>query len=139
MPSAFFDTNIFLYADDESDALKQKLASDLIIRYQADNSGLLSTQVLQEYFAASTKKLGLSSQAALAKVELMTQLRVVKLNELDIISAINLHLRHKISIWDATIVFAAGKGGAEILFSEDLHHGGMLAGVRVVNPFRDTL
>lgn len=41
----------------------------------------------------------------------------------------------RISFWDALVVTAAARMGAELLLSEDLSHGQMIAGVRIVNPF----
>ena len=70
------------------------------------------------------------------KVELMSRLRVVRLNEEDVVRAIELHRLHRISFWDAMIVHAARLGGAKVIYSEDLHDGASVAGVRIVNPFR---
>ncbi len=133
---AFFDTNIFVYADDDSDPHRQDSAIELVVRYQEQGLAIISLQVLQEYFAISTRKLGVDPELAQKKVELMTGLRVVRFVEDDIIRAIELHRLHRISFWDAMIVHAAKIGGADVLFSEDLQDGGRLAGIRVVNPFR---
>ena len=123
---AFFDTNIFLYADDKAAPRKQ-------------NQGLaiVSLQVMQEYFVIATRKLGVDVELAQKKVEWMARLHVVRLVEEDVISAIELHRLHRISFWDAMIVHAARLGGAEVLYSEDLQDGASLAGVRIVNPFRE--
>jgi predicted nucleic acid-binding protein len=60
---------------------------------------------------------------------------VVRFAENDVIAAIELHRLHRISFWDAMIVHAARLAGADVLYSEDLQHGAVLAGVRVNNPF----
>ena len=133
---AFFDTNVFLYADDKSVMQKQNRAIELVADYQLNGLALVSLQVLQEYFVVATRKLGVDAALAQKKVELMSRMRVVRLHEDDIISAIELHRLHQILFWDAMIVRAARLGGAEVIYSEDLQDGGSLAGVNIVNPFR---
>ena len=55
----------------------------------------------------------------------------------DILNAIDLHMKHSLSFWDAMIVQAAIKGKCTTLLSEDLVHGQSVAGVTIRNPFRD--
>jgi predicted nucleic acid-binding protein len=135
-PPAFFDTNIFVYADDSSNPVRRQKAVALIEEYVQSNSLIISLQVIQEYYAAATRKLHVDPELAQAKVELMAQMRVVRLQERDIISAIELHRLHKLSFWDAMVVHAARLGGARVLFSEDLDHGRSWSGLTIVNPFR---
>ena len=134
---AFFDTNIFVYSDDASDPGKQAKAIRLIGQYQRSGQAILSLQVLQEYFSVVTRKLGVAPEFAQRKVELMSRMRVVRFDESDVISAIEFHRLHQVSFWDAMIVHAARKGGAGVLFSEDLDAGSTWGGLTVVNPFRE--
>jgi len=133
--TAFFDTNIFLYTDDASAPRKQAKAIKLVTDHQRSGCGVVSLQVLQEYFAVATRKLGLAADFAQRKVEIMSRMRVVRFDEADVISAIEIHRLHQISFWDAMIVHAARAGGAEVLYSEDLQVGRTWGGVTVVNPF----
>ena len=132
---AFFDTNIFIYADDASAPTKQARAIQLITDYQRSGLMVVSIQVLQEYFAAATGKLGVDPETAQQKVQLLTHARVVRFVEGDVIAAIELHRLTRISFWDATIVHAARLAAVELLYSEDLQHGAILGGVRISNPF----
>jgi predicted nucleic acid-binding protein len=132
---AFFDTNVLIYADDSSSPKKQKRATALIAEHLRAQSAVVSLQVLQEYFVAATRKLGLTPEAAQRKVEILAKAHVVRFGPADVIAAIELHRLRQISFWDALIVHAARCAGAAILYSEDLHAGAVLAGVRVVNPF----
>jgi predicted nucleic acid-binding protein len=132
---AFFDTNIFIYADDASEPTRQARAIQLIASYQRASLMVISIQVLQEYFAAATRKLRVDAETAQQKVELLARGRVVRFAGDDVIAAIELHRLNRISFWDAMIVHAARLAGAEVLYSEDLQHGAILAGVRVDNPF----
>lgn len=133
---AFFDTNIFVYADDSSNPVRRQKAVALIEEYVQSKSLTISLQIIQEYYAAATRKLQVDPELAQAKVELMAQMRVVRLQERDIISAIELHRLHKLPFWDAMVVHAARLGGARVLFSEDLDHGRSWGGLTVISPFR---
>lgn len=132
---AFFDTNVILYCDDSRQPEKQTRAIELVKKYQRAGLATVSLQVLQEYFVAATRKLGVDSGIAQRKVELLARMRVVRLAEDDVIAAIEFHRLNRISFWDALIVQAARTASVEILFSEDLQSGAVLGGVRVVNPF----
>jgi predicted nucleic acid-binding protein len=132
---AFFDTNIFLYSDDASSPAKQARAIQLITGYQRSGLLVVSLQVLQEYFAAATRKLGVDPETAQRKVELLARARVVRFVEDDVIAAIEFHRLNRISFWDAMIVRAARLAGTDLLYSEDLQHGAILGGVRIENPF----
>ena|SRR5436305_372256 len=132
---AFFDTNIFVYADDASEPRKQSLAIELITEHRRRGTAVISLQVMQEYFAASTRKLRVDPELAQRKVEILARGRVVRLAEGDVIAAIELHRLTRISFWDAMIVHAARLAGASVLFSEDLQHGSIAGGATVVNPF----
>ena len=61
---AFFDTNIFLYADDASAPDKRARAIQLITGHQRSGLLVVSIQVLQEYFVAATRKLGVDPETA---------------------------------------------------------------------------
>ena len=132
---AFFDTNIFVYADDASEPARQARAIQLIASYQRASLMVISIQVLQEYFAAATRKLGVDAETAQRKVELLARAKVVRFAEDDVIAAIELHRLHRISFWDAMIIHAARLAGADVLYSEDMQHGAVVAGVRIDNPF----
>lgn len=132
---AFFDTNILVYADDASAPQKQERAISLIADHSRRNSSVISLQVLQEYFAAATRKLGVAAETAQRKVEILGRGKVVRFTERDVIAAIELHRLVRISFWDAMIVHAARAANAAVLYSEDLGHGSVLGGVPVRNPF----
>jgi predicted nucleic acid-binding protein len=136
---AFFDTNILVYADDASSPDKQARAIRVIADCQRHGLAVISLQVMQEYFVAVTRKLGVDPELAQRKVELLSRGRVVRFAEGDVIAAIELHRLTRISFWDAMIVHAARVAGAAVLYSEDMQHGGVVGGVPVVNPFINSL
>jgi predicted nucleic acid-binding protein len=132
---AFFDTNVLIYADDTSSPAKQKRSVALFTDHLRRGAAVLSLQVLQEYFVAATRKLGLPADIAQRKVEILAGARLVHFDSADVIAAIEFHRLTRVSFWDALIVHAARVAGAATLFSEDFQAGAILGGVRVVNPF----
>jgi predicted nucleic acid-binding protein len=131
----FVDTNVVVYADDVDAGPKCEAARALLGRLFADGSATLSIQVLQEYFSAAIRRLGLSPEAARKRVEALGRLDVVTIAVDDVLAAIDLHRLHSLSIWDALIVRAALISGCRILYSEDLQHGRRFEALEVVNPF----
>ena len=132
---AFFDTNILVYTDDGLSPEKQARAISLFKDHQRRGTAVVSLQVLQEYYATVTRKLGFDPELAQRKVEMLAQGNVVRFEARDVIAAIELHRLTRISFWDAMIVHAARLAGASVLYTEDLQHGAVLGGVPVVNPF----
>jgi predicted nucleic acid-binding protein len=136
---AFFDTHIMVCADDASSPEKQNRAIRLFTDHQRQGLAVISLQVMQEYFAAVTRKLNVDPELAQRKVEVLARGRVVRIAEADVIAAIELHRLTRTSFWDALIVQAARIAGATVLYSEDFQHGARLGGIPVVNPFLDTI
>ncbi len=56
---SFLDTNVLIYSVDQADRAKQDTALELIAQHAKDRTGVISTQVLQEFFSAATRKLGI--------------------------------------------------------------------------------
>lgn len=133
---SFFDTNILIYADDDGDPAKQRRAADLFAEHRRRRTGVVSLQVLQEYFVAATRKLGIDPVRARRKVELIAELDVVTPGVPDVLAAIDLHRLHGFSLWDALILQAAKLGACGILLSEDFQDERRIEGFQVVNPFR---
>ena len=134
---AFFDTNVLVYQDDTSSPAKQDRALGIFSEHFGNGTATLSLQVLQEYFNAATRKLNLDPERAQRRVEIFALANMVRFEVTDVIAAIELHRLVHISFWDALIIHAARVSGAAVLYSEDFQHGSVLAGVRIVNPFRD--
>jgi predicted nucleic acid-binding protein len=133
--TAFLDTNILLYADDGAESVKREQAQTLIRRVLRDGNGRISLQVLQEYFAVATRKLGIEASMARRRVELYARMDVVRLEPNDLLAAIDLHRLHQFSIWDALILRAAMISGCRVLYTEDLQAGFRLDSLSIVNPF----
>jgi len=133
---SFLDTNVLIYTDDQDSPAKQTRALELFARLRRSNQGMISTQVLQEYFVAATRKLKVSLSVARRKVELFSQLPLVQIDRELILAAIDLRDKYQFSFWDALIVAAALQSHCEILLTEDLQAGQEIEGkLKIVNPF----
>ena len=132
---SFLDTNILVYTDDGHATGKQAIALDLIQECQATKTGVLSTQVLCEYFVTTTRKMGVAADIARRKVELFARLDVVAAGPDDVLAAIDLHRLHGLSFWDALIIRSATAAGCRRIYSEDLQAGRRFDALEVINPF----
>jgi predicted nucleic acid-binding protein len=132
---SFFDTNVLVYADDKAAPAKQKKALDLVAKHRRARSGVVSLQVLQEYFVTITRKLHVDATVARRKVELLAEFDVAAPEVVDILAAIDLHRLHGFSFWDALVLRSAKQAGCSVLFTEDMQNAREIDGVRIVNPF----
>jgi predicted nucleic acid-binding protein len=132
---SFFDTNILVYADDKAAPAKQRRSIELIAQHRRARTGVLSLQVLQEYFVAVTRKLHVEATIARRKVELLAELDVFVPDVDDVLAAIDVHRLHGFSFWDALVLRAAKEAACTVLYSEDLQPGRSIDGVKIVNPF----
>lgn len=135
MPRSFLDTKVLVYSDDRSDKRRSKTAIAVIEEVLSAGEGVLSTQVLQEYYAVTTRKLGTDPDIARRKVALYARMDVVQVDVAMILEGTELQRAHGLSFWDALIVAAASRGGCTRLLTEDLQQGRTLAGLQIINPF----
>jgi predicted nucleic acid-binding protein len=133
---SFFDTNVIVYSDDKSAPAKQRRALELLAEHRRAGTGVVSLQVLQEYFVTITRKLHVEPSVARRKVELLAEFHVAAPQLADVLAAIDLHRLHGFSFWDALILRMAQQAGCRVLFSENLQEARQVEGIQVVNPFR---
>lgn len=133
----FFDTNIPVYAWSQDEPAKQQRAASLLADAMRLRRGVVSTQVLQEFYTVAAGKLRLPATAARAGVEHLAAFHVVGVDIDSVREAIDLSILEQLSLWDALIIIAAAKARCTVLYSEDLADGRTYRGVRVVNPFLD--
>ena len=131
----FLDTNILVYADDLDAGPKNHIAQRLVKEALTSVTGVISTQVLQEFFVITTRKLGVPADIARRKVELLSRLQTILIRPELILGAIDLHRLHKISFWDALVIKCAATAGCARLLTEDLQHGQRIEDLRICNPF----
>lgn len=134
----FLDSNILLYAEDSKNRKKQELALALILQHRRQRTGVVSVQVLQEFFVNATRKLGISIDDARYKVQFHSRFQVVEPTASDVVFAIDLLRFHRLSFWDSLILHSAKQAGCRVLLTEDMQHGQTIDGVRIVNPFTES-
>jgi predicted nucleic acid-binding protein len=135
LPRTFLDSNILVYAEDSADHAKQKKAIELILELGRQRNGVVSLQVLGEYFHAATRRLKLDPGVARSQVEFYSRFHLVEPTAADTFAAIDLHRLRGYSYWDSLIVHCARQAGCAVLLSEDMQHGQVIDGVKIVNPF----
>lgn len=129
------DTNILIYAHDNSEPAKQAVAGSLI---QSLSDGVLLWQVACEYVAASRKleRLGYSRADAWQDLRQLQSVWVTKLPSWDVLArAEELMGRRSLSSWDALLIAACLEAGVARLYSEDFDDSVRAEGLEVVNPF----
>ena len=132
--SVFLDTNVLIDCADHRDLSRQQLCRAATASLMGVGRAIISTQVLQEFYTASIRKLGLSSAAAHTLVRQYRRLPIVTVTPDHIDQAILLHQTQQISFWDALIVAAAVSAGCRTLLTADLNAGQIIAGVEIVRP-----
>ncbi|MBI4823922.1 MAG: PIN domain-containing protein [Nitrospirae bacterium] len=134
----FLDTNILIYAYDTTAGKKHELSKGIVVDLWNSGLGHLSTQVLQEFFVAMTRKIPKPVSAELAKDIIKDLLKwdVVIADGDSILDAIEIHIRYKFSFWDSMVIGSAIKAGAGLLLSEDLSDKQEIEGLKIKNPFK---
>lgn len=136
----FVDTNVLIYAHDADARRKHEIARGILHELWSQRTGALSPQVLQEFYVNVTRKITspLSKPSARAVVESYV-VWSVDTTPAEIAAAFRIEVEAGIGFWDALIIAAARKAGADRLLSEDLNSGQIISGVRIENPFSGTL
>ena len=137
----FVDTNILVYAHDLDAGLKHEIARSKIIDLWEDATGVLSTQVLQEFYITITRKIINPLTPAKTRGIIVNYLAwQVELNDAQtILLASEFEERHKISFWDALIIAAASRTESIKILTEDLNDGQIIEGIMIENPFKELL
>lgn len=135
MSKIFIDTNIFIYALDQAEPEKQAKARILLKTLQKNRTGVVSTQVFQEFFVVATNKLKVNTQLAKKMISYLAHYEIVTVDLPMIKKAIDICSADQISFWDALIVSAANASGCQIILTEDLNHQQSIKGVKIENPF----
>lgn len=132
----FVDTNVLIYAYDRTAGDKRVRARQVLASPLRERRAVISTQVLQEFFFSSTRKLRVPADEARRYVEQWSKIDLVVIRPEIILGAIDLHRLHTISFWDALVIKSASAAGCGLLLSEDMNHGQKIEGVTIENPFR---
>lgn len=133
----FFDTNVLVYANDSSEPGKQGIAGSLIKDSLRKQNGVISVQVLGEFWITVTQKIAtpLSIEIAEKEIELFKLMEVVSLDYLLFKDAIRFQRVFQISYWDSLILAASHSAGCATIYTEDLSPGQTINDMELSNPF----
>lgn len=132
---AFLDTNVLVYAFDLGEPEKREVARSLVREHLMEGDGMISVQVLREFYSASQKGTApLDSEEAATTVNFLATFSPSSEDPRMVVRAVE-RVKDGFSFWDALIVEAALRGGADLLLSEDMQDGRVVAGMRIENPF----
>jgi predicted nucleic acid-binding protein len=134
----FLDTNIFVYSFDQSAAAKLRRAKELIRRAIARGQGVVSFQVVQEFFNVALRRFERPMTVGEAEQYLAAVFRpLLSVHSSPALYGQALHLseRHRLAWYDSLIVAAAVQSDCAILYTEDLQHSQQIGDLRIVNPF----
>jgi predicted nucleic acid-binding protein len=130
----FLDTNILVYAQDAGYPDEQRKSREIIARLAGSGDGVISTQVMQEFFVAVTRKLGVGPLVVKGILKTFSVFEVVQVSAPLIHEAVDCSILNQLSFRDSLILAAAASAGCSTIFSEDLASDQTILGVRIQNP-----
>ena len=133
----FVDTNILIYAHDIDAGRKHDIAKAALRDLWTERTGVLSTQVLQEFYVNATRKITtpLAKPVARQVVETYAAWCVDGITPADVSAAFQIEDGARMGFWDALILAVAVRSGARRVLSENLNAGQAIAGLTIHNPF----
>ena len=134
----FIDTNILVYSLDDFDSTKKEQARKLLRQITENHNGVISTQVLQEFYVATTKKLHCDPVIVKGIINQIANFEVVSITPELVTKAVDCSILNRISYWDALIVSAAQIGDCRFLLTEDLQEDQEFGTVQILNPFHNS-
>jgi predicted nucleic acid-binding protein len=135
----FIDTNILLYAYDRDSGTKHETAREFIRRCWEDTSGVISIQVLSEFFVRATREGSsfVSPDEAEAIIQNLSHTWTIIIPDVPIVlEAIRGRKVHNLSYWDAMIWASAKQAMIGAIYTEDFQHDQVVEGVKFINPFK---
>ena len=138
LSGVFVDANILVYSEDGADQLKQKTSVAWLNVLWQRGLGRVSTQVLNEFYVVTTRKIKPPMPAGDARAEVRRYelWQPWQIDHATVESAWAVESRYGLHYWDSLVVAAAQHTGSRYLLSEDLAHEQHYGGVQVINPFK---
>ena len=139
MPKVFIDTNILIYSYDSAGLEKQKKSREMLLELEENGIGVISTQIIQEFYVCAVKKLSMPPILAKQIIAKFDNFEVVTIDHALINDAVDCSILNQMSFWDALVVVSAHSAKCEKLWTEDLNHGQIIKDVKVENIFLKAL
>jgi predicted nucleic acid-binding protein len=131
----FLDSTIIVYANDAADEQKQESAINLVQKHLREGTGVISTQVMQEYAVNAIQNLGQAVPVVMHQLHLLESLSVVVIKPELVRRGLEIKTLYGLSYWDSLIIAAAESAGCSRILSEDLNPGQVYCGIKCSNPF----
>lgn len=131
----FIDTNLLLYSLDSFDQDRKKHSRSILKKISDQYTGVISTQVMQEFYVAATKKLNADPVIIKGILTQLTNFEIISISPELVFSAIDCSILNRLSFWDALIIASAASAKCKEVWTEDLNHDQIILGVRIKNPF----
>jgi len=134
MSKIFIDTNILIYSSDQADKLKQTKAREVLRDILKNHIGVISTQVIQEFYVVATNKLKIDPLLVKNIIHAFENYEIILISPSIIKDSIDCSILNQISFWDSLIISAAESANCEKVYTEDLNHEQIINGVTIENP-----
>ena len=131
----FIDTNLLVYSLDSFDQDRKKHSRSILKKISDQYTGVISTQVMQEFYVAATKKLNADPVIIKGILTQLTNFEIISISPELVFSAIDCSILNRLSFWDALIIASAASAKCKEVWTEDLNHDQIILGVRIKNPF----
>lgn len=135
----FIDTNLLVYSMDQNYPDKNEKSREILRRIRDQYLGVVSTQVMQEFHVAATRKLGVDPLLSKNIIRQFENFEVVTISPELIYEAIDCSIAFQLSFWDSLIIVSAESAKCREIWTEDLNSGQIIRGIRIVNPFVEQL
>jgi predicted nucleic acid-binding protein len=136
MSKIFLDTNILVYTVDQSDKKKHARAQQALQDAFPTQDLIISTQVLQEFYVACTKKLKIPALETKELLHCFSHFQTIVITPIMIEQAIDCSILHRLSFWDALIIISAETAKCTQIWSEDLNTEQVIRGITIRNPLK---
>ena len=133
----FLDTNILVYASDDTDAVKHGIAKRIIEKAIRNDNYLISAQVLNEFSSVMYRKLKRTDEQVARYLNAYTMIISVPLLPSWTRRAVEIKKQYQIQFYDSLLLAAAEYYGCSEFYSEDMSDGQIYCGIKVVNPFEE--
>ena len=130
----FLDANILVHAQDATSPDKQRKSRKAIAALAGSGDGVISTQVMQEFYVTATRKIGVPPLVAKGVLKTFAVFEIVQVSPTLIQEAVDCSILNQLSFWDSLILAAAASAGCSTVYSEDLNPRQTILGVKVQNP-----
>ena len=132
----FLDSNILIYAADETDRSKFDTACDIVDSAVRGSNFMISAQVLNEFASVMYRKFKKPDDEVDDLLSVLEAINTVPLNPKLTRRAIEIKKRYGLQFYDSLLLATAGANGCEEFWSEDLNDGQVYCGMKTVNPFK---